>query len=243
MSVGTWSSGARRFSSGQVHAVPVQWPRATPLRSRRQTVRTSEPWILLLAAVAWGLATYTVIQAATLTTAQPEQPGAPSSAAMSPAIAPSEAQQLEPSADRSGAEREIPAPPALSVALESRSIRTSPLYDRAAARYGLDPTMLRALHEVESTAASSGCTANRQGSGAMGPFQFKPATFRQYAVDADGDGRTDICAFADSLFSAARYLKALGADTNVASTRTHHALLRYGAPANRVVALATAASR
>src|SRR5688572_32685387 len=98
MSVGTWSSGARRFSSGQVHAVPVQRAQATPLRSRRQTVRTSEPWILLLAALAWGLAIYTVIQAATLTTAQPEQASVPSPDPTSPAIAPIEAQQIEPPA-------------------------------------------------------------------------------------------------------------------------------------------------
>ena len=95
-----------------------------------------------------------------------------------------------------------------------------------------------ALHEVESTTSFSGCMANRQGSGALGPFQFMPATFRAYAVDADGNGQTDICGFADSLFSAARYIQALGADARPDSDRTYRALLRYGTHAARVVALA-----
>ena len=62
----------------------------------------------------------------------------------------------------------------------------------------------------------------------MGPFQFKPATFRQYGIDADGDGQPNICGFADSLFSAARYLQALGADARAESAQTYRALVRYG---------------
>jgi membrane-bound lytic murein transglycosylase B len=115
----------------------------------------------------------------------------------------------------------------------------SPLYGQAAARYGLDPRVLRALHQVESTTAFRGCLANRQDSGAIGPFQFKPATFRQYAVDADGDGQPNICGFADALFTAARYLQALGADARADSARTYRALVRYGTHAPRVVAHAT----
>jgi hypothetical protein len=106
--------------------------------------------------------------------------------------------------------------------------RAPDLYALAARRYGLSPRLLWALHAVESDLAGDGCLANLEGSGAVGPFQFKPATFRAYALDADGDGRSDICGFADSLFSAARYLKALGADDDPASPATQRALARYG---------------
>jgi membrane-bound lytic murein transglycosylase B len=43
--------------------------------------------------------------------------------------------------------------------------------------------------------------------GAMGPFQFMPTSYRQFAVDADGDGRIDIWgSVPDALASAANYL-------------------------------------
>ena len=112
------------------------------------------------------------------------------------------------------------------------------LYEVAGARYGVSPALLVALHAVESGSAGDGCVRNRQGSGAVGPFQFKPATFRTYGVDADGDGRADICGRADALYSAARYLKALGADAHPASPATRRALARYGTHVERVVALA-----
>jgi hypothetical protein len=253
MSVGTWHSESGRFSSGPVQAVPVRQTLAASLRTRRRTAPTAESWILLLAGVAVGLATYTLLQVTALTAARPEQPELPSPvdrmlvssdpAPVNPAIAPLEAERLEPLAASSRSEREVPAPPALRSTLGASNLRTSTLYDRAAARYGLHPAILRALHAVESTTSSGGCIANRQGSGAIGPFQFKPATFRQYAVDADGDGRTDACAFADSLFSAARYLKALGANADIGSSHTYRALRRYGTPADRVVALAAGAVR
>ena len=97
--------------------------------------------------------------------------------------------------------------------------------------------LLRALHEVESNAAPDGCVANLEGSGALGPFQFKRATFRQYGVDGNHDGERDICSFTDALFSAARYLRALGAD-GLDDPRTRQALARYGTDPDRVLALA-----
>ena len=112
------------------------------------------------------------------------------------------------------------------------------LYEVAAAQYGVSPGLLRALHQVESSSASEGCIPNLAGSGAVGPFQFMPPTFRAYAVDADGDGRADVCSFADSLFSAARYLQALGADADPASPASQRALKLYGTDPMKVVALA-----
>ena len=112
------------------------------------------------------------------------------------------------------------------------------LYEAAGARYGVSPAVLVALHAVESGSAGDGCVRNRQGSGEEGSLQFKPATFRAYGVDADGDGRANICGRADALYSAARYLKALGADAQPASSATRRALARYGTQVERVVALA-----
>lgn len=47
--------------------------------------------------------------------------------------------------------------------------------------------------------------------GAMGNMQFMPSTYRQHAVDADGDGRADLWnSLHDTFTSVARYLNDLG---------------------------------
>lgn len=51
--------------------------------------------------------------------------------------------------------------------------------------------------------------------GAMGQLQFMPSTFRRFAVDQSGDGRSDIFANeADTLASAANYLAQSGWETD-----------------------------
>lgn len=110
-------------------------------------------------------------------------------------------------------------------------------YQLAAAEQGVSSDLLRALHHVESNAAPDGCIANLEGSGATGPFQFKPATFQQYGVDANHDGHRDICSFADALHSAASYLRALGV-SDLDAPETRRALARYGTDPERVLALA-----
>jgi peptidoglycan lytic transglycosylase B len=53
--------------------------------------------------------------------------------------------------------------------------------------------------------------------GAMGQLQFMPSTFRRFAVDQSGDGRSDIFADeADVLASAANYLASSGWETDQA---------------------------
>jgi hypothetical protein len=110
-------------------------------------------------------------------------------------------------------------------------------YRLAATEQGVSADLLRALHDVESSGAGDGCVTNAEGSGAVGPFQFKRATFRQYGVDANHDGDDDICSFADALFSAARYLRALGVG-DLDDPRTRQALARYGTDPDRVLVLA-----
>jgi hypothetical protein len=121
-------------------------------------------------------------------------------------------------------------------AASSARSQTSSLYELAGQTYGLDPGLLRALHVVESTAATEGCPANLEGSGALGPYQFMPATFRTFGRDADGNGRAEICSFPDALFSAAHYLQKLGADNETTSFATYQALRRYGTDPDRVLA-------
>lgn len=49
--------------------------------------------------------------------------------------------------------------------------------------------------------------------GAMGNMQFMPSTYRQHAIDADGDGRADLWnSLQDTFTSVARFLHALGWD-------------------------------
>jgi hypothetical protein len=136
--------------------------------------------------------------------------------------------------DRSASE------PLASVALVERagSARPTAWYRIAADEQGVSPYLLEALHQIESSAAPDGCWPNIDGSGAVGPFQFKRSTFESHGVDGNGDGIVDICGFADSLFSAAAYLRWLGADSDIDSPGVREALTRYGTDAERVIDLA-----
>jgi hypothetical protein len=119
-----------------------------------------------------------------------------------------------------------------------RQYRPTAWYRVAGEEQGVSPYLLEALHQIESSAAPDGCWPNVEGSGAVGPFQFKRSTFESHAVDGNGDGVTDICGFADSLFSAAAYLKWLGADGDLDSPGARAALTQYGTDADRVIDLA-----
>jgi len=90
------------------------------------------------------------------------------------------------------------------------------LYERAAARYGLDWSILAGIGRVECDHGRDpdpSCT--REGAvnsaGAGGPMQFLASTWAVYGVDGDGDGRIDRWDPADAIFAAARYLRASGA--------------------------------
>jgi hypothetical protein len=126
----------------------------------------------------------------------------------------------------------------LSLVDRAGSVRPTAWYRVAAEEQGVSPYLLEALHQIESSAAPDGCWPNIDGSGAVGPFQFKRSTFESHGVDGNGDGIVDICGFADSLFSAAAYLKWLGADGNLDSPGVREALTRYGTDAERVIDLA-----
>lgn len=84
------------------------------------------------------------------------------------------------------------------------------IYARAEAAYGVDARLLKAIHQVETGASGSTGLTNHTGSGATGPMQFMPSTWRRHGVDGNGDGIADISNVEDAIFSAAAYLKACG---------------------------------
>jgi len=93
------------------------------------------------------------------------------------------------------------------------------LYQQAAARYGLDWTILAGIGRVECDHGrdpSPSCTVEGQlnYAGAGGPAQFLVSTWQRYGVSATGQGPPDMWNPADAIFSMANYLRAAGAPGN-----------------------------
>lgn len=106
---------------------------------------------------------------------------------------------------------------------------------RAAASQGIDWKVLEAVWQVESGKRWKSAIQNP--SGASGPCQFMPGTWRGYAMDGNGDGIKDITDARDCLFSAAKLLARNGADKG----DYHRALFGYNhstAYVNKVLAIA-----
>ena len=72
--------------------------------------------------------------------------------------------------------------------------------------------MLAGINEIET---DYGRNLNISSAGAVGWMQFLPSTFKQWGVDANGDGKKDPFNPVDAIFSAARYLKAAGGDKDI----------------------------
>ncbi|MCW2668795.1 MAG: Lytic transglycosylase catalytic [Frankiales bacterium] len=73
---------------------------------------------------------------------------------------------------------------------------------------GLSWKVLAAIGQVES---DHGRNVGPSSAGALGPMQFMPATWAEYAVDGDGDGKADIMNPYDAVPAAALYLCRNGA--------------------------------
>jgi len=87
-----------------------------------------------------------------------------------------------------------------------------PIYQAAGIEYGVRWEVLAAINEIET---DYGRNLNVSTAGAVGWMQFLPSTWKRYGVDANHDGRRDPYNPVDAIFSAARYLKAADAQTDV----------------------------
>jgi murein DD-endopeptidase MepM/ murein hydrolase activator NlpD len=87
-----------------------------------------------------------------------------------------------------------------------------PIYQAAGTQYGIRWEVLAAINEIET---DYGRNLNISSAGALGWMQFMPATWRQYGVDANRDGKKDPFNPVDAIFAAARYLKAAGGDESL----------------------------
>ena len=87
-----------------------------------------------------------------------------------------------------------------------------PIYQAAGIQYGVRWEVLAAINEIET---DYGRNLNVSTAGALGWMQFMPATWQQYGVDANQDGKRDPFNPVDAIFAAARYLKAAGAEQDV----------------------------
>jgi murein DD-endopeptidase MepM/ murein hydrolase activator NlpD len=87
-----------------------------------------------------------------------------------------------------------------------------PIYKEAGHRYHVPWRVLAAINGIESDYGRNLAVSS---AGALGWMQFMPDTWRQWAVDADGDGHLNPYSPLDAIFTAARYLKASGASRDL----------------------------
>jgi murein DD-endopeptidase MepM/ murein hydrolase activator NlpD len=104
----------------------------------------------------------------------------------------------------------VPPPPAVPEQLDSAQLLG--LWQGAGAEYGVPWQVLAAINKVES---NFGRNMGPSSAGAVGWMQFMPATWMEWGVDANGDGVADPWNAADAIYSAARYLAAAGASTDL----------------------------
>ena len=113
----------------------------------------------------------------------------------------------DPAANGAVLQRVPVALPRESVAMRAQRERLEPVIIRAAAAYGLDPALLRAVIHVESRFNAAAVSP----AGAVGAMQLMAGTAKRYGVANRGDARQNVDA-------GARYLRDLLArfDGNVA---------------------------
>jgi hypothetical protein len=87
-----------------------------------------------------------------------------------------------------------------------------PIYMEAGKRYHVPWSVLAAINSIET---NYGRNLNTSSAGAIGWMQFMPSTWKQWGVAVDGHSVANPYDPRDAIFSAARYLEASGAATNV----------------------------
>jgi hypothetical protein len=89
-----------------------------------------------------------------------------------------------------------------------------PIYQAAGIEYQVPWQVLAAINEIET---DYGRNLSVSSAGAVGWMQFLPSTWKEWGVDANGDGVADPYNPVDAIFTAARYLHAAGASSNVSN--------------------------
>jgi hypothetical protein len=87
-----------------------------------------------------------------------------------------------------------------------------PIYQAAAAQYGVPWEVLASINEIET---NFGRNAGISSAGAMGWMQFIYSSWERWGTDSDGDRRRDPRNPVDAIFAAARYLRDAGAHTDL----------------------------
>jgi murein DD-endopeptidase MepM/ murein hydrolase activator NlpD len=87
-----------------------------------------------------------------------------------------------------------------------------PIYQAAGIEYDVPWQVLAAINDIET---DYGRNLSVSSAGAVGWMQFLPSTWKRWGVDATGSGYADPFNPVDAIFSAARYLQAAGAATNL----------------------------
>jgi Transglycosylase SLT domain len=136
-----------------------------------------------------------------------------------------EAEEGEAAMPPPGAPFEIPSIPSSSCAGSGVPPVLIPIYQRAAAQYGLGPQGAAVLAGINEIETAFGSNLNVSSAGALGWMQFIPSSWEAYGVDANGDGVKDPYNPEDAIYAAASYLSAAGmpADTYSAIYAYNHA--------------------
>ncbi|MGA9857545.1 MAG: lytic murein transglycosylase, partial [Solirubrobacteraceae bacterium] len=87
-----------------------------------------------------------------------------------------------------------------------------PIYQAAGIEYQVPWQVLAGINEIET---DYGRNLSVSTAGAVGWMQFLPSTWKMWGVDANGDGVADPYNPVDAIFTAARYLHAAGASSNL----------------------------
>jgi len=87
-----------------------------------------------------------------------------------------------------------------------------PIYQAAAAEYGIPWEVLASINEIET---DFGRNTSVSSAGALGWMQFIPSSWNIWGTDGDGDGRRDPRHPVDAIFAAANYLNEAGAQTDL----------------------------
>jgi hypothetical protein len=87
-----------------------------------------------------------------------------------------------------------------------------PIYQAAGIEYNVPWQVLAGINEIET---DYGRNLSTSSAGAVGWMQFLPSTWKEWGVDANGDGVADPYNPVDAIFTAARYLHAAGASKNL----------------------------